>query len=320
MKKYLFLAASAAVVLFSSCGNSTKASFNDEADTLLYEIGMSDSQQFQQMISRNAADSADFIKGFIEGYKADTAHALQAYYQGFMTGMQARSQMIPYLEAQVYGDDSTKSLKHPNNYLAGLLNALQNKTKLKINGMMVNPAIAFSDAQKRLQGFQEKQLAKEYAEDKKANEEYLAKKHKEGGMTDLADGVFYKELTKGTGEAIADENVIVDYTYETRVVVPNDSVIGSSQNGEKRSEPIKRAQLFQMLPGLKTAVSKMHVGDEWEIYLPYDQAFGARGYSGASVPPFSTIVAKIKVLATHEAPAPKQPAAKPADAQNQPKK
>jgi len=303
-------------VLCSSCGNGTKATFKNEADTLVYEVGMADAQQMMQMIIRSGADSANFVKGFLEGYKADTSKATQAYYQGYMTGMQARAQMVPMLEAQLFGDDSTQSVR-AENYAAGIVSALKNKTQLKVGDHLIGPEEAFADAQTRLQKYQEKQLAKEYAAEKKAGEDFIAKKHAEAGMNDLENGVFYKEISKGTGAAVESEDLIVDYTYELRL--SNDSVFDSSAkhaSGKPVSVPLKRAPLMK---GLKQAIAKMHVGDEWEVYIPASEAYGAQGYRGV-VPPFSAIVAKVKLLATHEAPAPKTPAAKPADLQNKLKK
>jgi len=310
MKKFLFLAAAAAITLCSSCGNGTKATFEDDADTLAYEVGLVDAMQIRQLLIRAQADSAAFLKGFIDGFKSDTGKVQMSYYQGYMSGMQARSQEMAMLEAQVFPDDSTRTLRY-SNYLAGLQNGMNNKTKLKVNNHEIGPQEALADVQTRLMAYQAKQLEKEYAPQKKAGEEYLAKKRTEAGMKNLEKGVFYKVLTQGSGEAVANDKMIVDFTYETRL--SNDSVIESSaqRGGKPVSVPVNRAPV---MPGLKQALQKMHVGDEWEVYIPASEAYGAQGSRGV-VPPFSPIVAKVKLLATHAAPAapatPAQPSAKP---------
>jgi len=37
------------------------------------------------------------------------------------------------------------------------------------------------------------------------------------------------------------------------------------------------------------------VGSEWEIYIPYDKAYGEMG-QGEEIPPFSNLIFKVKLV------------------------
>lgn len=62
-------------------------------------------------------------------------------------------------------------------------------------------------------------------------------------------------------------------------------------------------QLNRLIPGWQAVLPMMHVGDEWEILIPPQYAYGARG--NETIPGDSTLDFRIELLAvTPPAPAP----------------
>lgn len=42
--------------------------------------------------------------------------------------------------------------------------------------------------------------------------------------------------------------------------------------------------------GFSTALQYMHVGDRWEVYIPYALGYGTEDYSSANIPGYSTLI------------------------------
>ena len=58
----------------------------------------------------------------------------------------------------------------------------------------------------------------------------------------------------------------------------------------KRNEPATfRAN--QVIKGWTEALTMMPVGSKWELYIPYDLAYGSRE-TGSQIKPFSTLISK----------------------------
>lgn len=103
-----------------------------------------------------------------------------------------------------------------------------------------------------------------------------------------ADGLKYIVLQEGTGALPnAQSNVKVHYTASFL----NGTVFDSSI---QRGEPLD-LNLGQVIPGWKEAVQLMKEGSKYKFFIPYQLAYGERGYPGA-IPPKSDLIFEIELL------------------------
>ena len=70
---------------------------------------------------------------------------------------------------------------------------------------------------------------------------------------------------------------------------PEGFVFDQSYLNDFRWEKAYPAQGASWIPGIQTALLKMHVGDRWLIHVPYQLAYGG-STSNASIPAYSNLV------------------------------
>jgi peptidyl-prolyl cis-trans isomerase len=123
-----------------------------------------------------------------------------------------------------------------------------------------------------------RQMAKEEA--------FLAQKAKEPGVQSLGGGLLYKVLRAGKG-AQPTSTSMVTVDYEGKLI--DGTIFDSSyQRGESASFPVSG-----VVAGWQIALKAMHVGDEWEVYIPQYLGYGENGTN--NIPPYSTLVFKISL-------------------------
>ena len=284
MKKIAFLAAVAAVALYSCGGSEVKPEFKDEVDSLAYELGVAQSEGLKQYMSMQlGVDSTqmdEFIKGMKEGALNESDPKKDAFYKGIEVGKQIQ-QMNKGLTNQVYGDDSTKSVK-VGNLLAGIIAGL--------NGTANETAeVAGQKFEALLEPIRTKNLEKEFGDNKKAGEKYLADNAKKEGVVTLPSGVQYKVLTKGTGALPTDSSVVM-VNYEGKLI--DGTKFDSSYD---RNQPLEvNMATPRVIPGWVEVLKLMPAGSVWEVTIPQEQAYGSQNQG--QIKPFSTLIFKMEVL------------------------
>jgi FKBP-type peptidyl-prolyl cis-trans isomerase FklB len=287
MKKFMFaaIAAVAAIMMVSSCGNSTpRASLKNDVDTLSYAMGMAQTQGLKEYLVGNmGVDTAyisEFIKGLNEGVNAGENKKKAAYYAGIQIGQQISNRMMKGINHELFGEDSTKTISLKN-FMAGFIGAVTGK-----KGLM-DMEEAQETAQRKMQEIKARELEKTFGANKEAGEKFLAENAKKEGVKTLPSGVQYKVIKEGTG-AIPSDTSLVKVNYEGRLV--NDTIFDSSY---KRGEPaLFRAN--QVIKGWTEALCHMPEGSIWEVYIPQEQAYGERQQN--KIDPFSALIFKIELL------------------------
>lgn len=288
MKKLVFMAA-AAVALLSSCkGGSPKANLKTDVDTLSYEIGLAQSNGLKMYLTQQlGVDTAyldEFIKGVNEGAQAGEDKKKAAYYAGIQIGQNIGSQMLKGINYQIYGEDSTQTISLKN-LLAGFIAGTTGKNQI------FKAEEAFKDAQARMDRLKDDHLMKSFGANKKAGEEYIAKKSKEAGVKALPGGSYYKVIKEGNGD-IPSDTTRIQVSYEGRTI---DGKVFDSSYKNNNGGPVE-VMPKDMIKGWTEALTRMPVGSTWELYIPYDQAYGNREVGAGLIKPYSALVFKLELV------------------------
>jgi len=123
---------------------------------------------------------------------------------------------------------------------------------------------------------------------KKDGEEFLAANAKKEGVKVLPSGLQYKVLKEGTGKKPTRSSKVKCH-YEGTFT--NGQIFDSSY---KRGEPAVFG-VNQVIAGWTEALQLMAEGSEWELYIPYNLAYGEAGAHGA-IPPFAALVFKVELI------------------------
>ena len=118
-------------------------------------------------------------------------------------------------------------------------------------------------------------------------EVYLAAMVEEEGVVVLPSGLQYKIIRAGTGASPGPTDTVETHYRGTFV---NGAEFDSSY---KRDAPAT-FPVNRVISGWTEALQLMKVGAKWELYIPYNLAYGAAGRQG--IPPYSTLVFEIELL------------------------
>ena len=110
----LVAAAIAGTMILSSCGSSVKnVALKTDVDSISYAFGVANTDGLKQYLSgkmeMDTTQMDAFIKGLLDAKKELTAKE-KAYNAGLQIGAQIKGQMLPGFKQMVFGSDTTKNL------------------------------------------------------------------------------------------------------------------------------------------------------------------------------------------------------------------
>lgn len=288
MKKFTFVAimAIAVAAFVASCGKSTSSrpSLKNDVDSLSYAIGLAQTQGLKEYLVQNGIDTAyldAFVKGLNEAANAGDDKKKDAYYMGIQIGQQINKRMLPNINKELFGEDSTQSISMKN-FMAGFIQGVKGK-----KGIMTVEQ-AGEVAQAKMMAIKSKSMEKQYGAQKKQGEQWMAANAKKPGVKTLPSGVQYKVIKEGSG-AMPKDTSMVKVHYEGRLI--NGTVFDSSY---KNGQPVE-LRANQVIKGWTEALVHMPVGSVWEVYIPQELAYGDR--EQGPIKPYSPLVFKIELLA-----------------------
>jgi FKBP-type peptidyl-prolyl cis-trans isomerase FklB len=121
-----------------------------------------------------------------------------------------------------------------------------------------------------------------------AGREFLAKNAGNADVVVLPSGLQYRVLDSGTGaQPGAGDRVRVHY----HGTLLDGTVFDSSVD---RGQPVDFS-LTAVIPGFRESISRMRVGDRWQVFLPSALAYGEEG-AGTAIGPNETLTFEIQLL------------------------
>jgi len=124
---------------------------------------------------------------------------------------------------------------------------------------------------------------------------FMVNNAKADGVKTLPSGVQYKIVTSGPADGTSPKKSDeVKVHYEGKLL--SDEIFDSSfQRGAPATFP-----LSGLIPAWVEALQQMKPGDEWLLYVPPEQGYGAQG--AGPIPPNSVLIFRIQLIAFRERP------------------
>ena len=253
------------------------------SDSVSYAGGMAVTNgliaYLKQQHNVDTTNMADFLRGFNEVVKAGDDPNMKAYVAGMQIADQVKNRMLPGMTEEF--KDSPDSII-PSIFYRGFTAALKGDSSL----FKQDVAESF---------FRQKQ-----ADDKKAKEERLYGPNRDAGIKFLADnaknegvivtpsGLQYKVLVRGEGE-VPQKTDKVTVNYEGRLI---DGTVfdASAKHGDKPAS----FRADQVIKGWTEALTMMPVGSKWQLFIPYELAYGER--NAGQIKPFSALIFDVELI------------------------
>jgi len=185
------------------------------------------------------------------------------------------------------GSDLKKNGIEVNSQLLvkGLVDALSDGKLLLTDDEM---RMAITTLQKEMTTKREAKRAIDAEKNLAMGKAFLVANKNQPGVKTLKSGLQYKVIKagKGTSPKATDQ---VKTHYEGRLI--NGKVFDSSyKRGEPATFPVNG-----VIKGWTEALQLMKPGSQWELYVPAELGYGARG-AGANIGPNSTLIFKVELL------------------------
>lgn len=147
---------------------------------------------------------------------------------------------------------------------------------------------ALNDLKQQITLAQQKRAEELADQNLAASLQFMSENTKKEGITTLPSGLQYKELVAGDGKSpTAEDSVTVNY----RGKLIDGTEFDSSY---KRNKPAS-FKVNRVIKGWTEALQLMQEGDKWEIYIPPELGYGARG-AGRSIPANSALIFEVELI------------------------
>jgi FKBP-type peptidyl-prolyl cis-trans isomerase FklB len=221
---------------------------------------------------------ADFVKGFMTCVSQGDDPKAKAFQMGMTIAQQLKERMLPGMKKEL--TDTPDSIVEPIFY-RGFTDALmQDTTLFKVS----NAATFFKE---KMESNMKARDEKRYGANRDAGKQFLAENARKDSVITLPSGLQYKVLVKGNGKVpqLTDK---VKVHYEGRLL--DGTVFDSSY---KRGEPSEMTPK-QVIKGWTEALTMMPEGSKWQLYIPYDLAYGDR--EAGQIKPYSMLIFDVELI------------------------
>jgi FKBP-type peptidyl-prolyl cis-trans isomerase len=173
---------------------------------------------------------------------------------------------------------------NPDVLTQGLKDGMAGKTKITEE----EARAAIIQFQTDMRAKQEAKMKEETETNKKEGDAFLAANKSKPGVVTLPSGLQYKILTEGKGpKPTAADTVVCNYRG---TLIDGKEFDSSYKRGEPATFPVSG-----VIKGWTEALQLMPVGSKWQLFIPPDLAYGARG-AGADIGPNATLIFEVELL------------------------
>lgn len=145
-----------------------------------------------------------------------------------------------------------------------------------------------AEAQQILNEFFSKLQEEQISGLKAEGEAFLAENAKKEGVITLESGLQYKVINEGNGAKPTAADT-VECHYEGKLI--SGTIFDSSyQRGQTATFGVT-----QVIPGWVEALQLMNEGAKWQLFIPYNLAYGEQGV-GQQIPPFATLIFDVEIV------------------------
>lgn len=296
MKKALFIALALVAGASSFTANAVKKKMvmapvqekvepvvlASSSDSVSYAAGMTMTNGLVPFLLQQKMDTtlmSEFVRSFMENVKRGDDPKMKAYVIGMSIAHQVNERMLPGMRKEF---ENTPDSILADLFYRGFTDALMKDTTV----FTLNKAEDyFTEKQKADKAIREEKL---YGANRDAGKKFLEENAQKEGVITLPSGLQYKVLVKGEGE-VPTRSDKVKVHYEGRLL--DGTVFDSSY---KRNEPSEFTPT-QVIKGWTEALTMMPVGSKWQLYIPYELAYGERG-AGEDIKPYSTLIFDVELL------------------------
>lgn len=296
MKKALFIALALVAGASSFTANAVKKKtvmapakekvepvvLTNSSDSVSYAAGMTMTNGLVPFLLQQKMDTtlmSEFVRSFMENVKRGDDPKMKAYVIGMSIAQQVNERMLPGMRKEF---ENTPDSILADLFYRGFTDALMKDTTV----FTLNKAEDyFTEKQKADKTIREEKL---YGANRDAGKKFLEENAQKEGVITLPSGLQYKVLVKGEGE-VPTRSDKVKVHYEGRLL--DGTVFDSSY---KRNEPSEFTPT-QVIKGWTEALTMMPVGSKWQLYIPYELAYGERG-AGEDIKPYSTLIFDVELL------------------------
>ena len=108
-------------------------------------------------------------------------------------------------------------------------------------------------------------------------------------LLEISKGVLVKIIESGDGDRCPRANNVVTVHYKGSLI--SGKVF---DNSWERGYP-EAFRLNDLIVGWQIALTQMHVGDHWIVYIPYQLGYGTR--DSGPIPAYSTLIFEMELVA-----------------------
>ena len=120
------------------------------------------------------------------------------------------------------------------------------------------------------------------------NEAFLANLRNDPNINELPAGILYRVIKSGNGDGTVRMNSVVTVHYTGSLI--NGYIFDNSRT---KSYP-EAFRVNELIDGFSIALTNMHVGDRWEVYIPSELGYGKRACG--NIPGSSTLIFDIELV------------------------